>query len=75
MLDTDIIMRAIRKENIDNIIDCAMDTWWKVIDEFRKVIFSKGSERVSLYFQDDDKSILLRWFLWETTTEPMSATV
>lgn len=70
MLDTDIIMRAIRRDNIDTIIDQALDAWWKVVSPFRQVIFTKAEARVSLYFQDDDKSIFIRWFLWETTTEP-----
>lgn len=70
MLDTDIIMRAIRKERLDTIIDSAIDSWWKVVDADFKCVFTKEGSRVSLYFQDADRFIFLRWFLWETTTEP-----
>lgn len=70
MLDTDIIMRAIRRNKTDSIIDSAIDSGWKVVEIGCKCIFTKDLDRVSLYFQDDDKFIFLRWFLWETTTEP-----
>ncbi len=60
MLDTDIIMRAIRRDSTENIIDCAIDSGWKVIETGCKCIFTKEQARVSLYFQDDDKSIFIR---------------
>jgi hypothetical protein len=60
MLDTDIIMRAIRKDHMSSIIESAIDAGWKVVDADLKCVFTKDGERVALYFQDANRCIFLR---------------